>query len=62
MFNCRFIASEFSTGSEHAGRIDTPALSEDKNPVVIEYKKVESSELLNQSLYYLMMGANIELW
>jgi len=53
VFNCRFIASEFSTGHEHAGRIDTLALSEDSNPVVIEYKKVESSELINQSLYYL---------
>jgi hypothetical protein len=53
VFNCRFIASEFSTGSEHAGRIDTLALSEDNNPVIIEYKKVESSELINQSLYYL---------
>src|SRR5439155_11321430 len=36
-----------------AGRIDTLALSEDSNPVIIEYKKVESSELINQSLYYL---------
>lgn len=53
VFNCRFIASEFSTGSLHAGRIDTLALSEDNNPVIIEYKKVESSELINQSLYYL---------
>ncbi len=53
VFNCRFIASEFPTGSEHAGRIDTLALSEDNNPVIIEYKKVESSELINQSLYYL---------
>jgi hypothetical protein len=25
VFNCRFVASEFSTGSEHAGRIDTLA-------------------------------------
>jgi len=53
VFNCRFIASEFSTGSQHAGRIDTLALSEDNNPVIIEYKKVESSELINQSLFYL---------
>ncbi len=53
VFNCRFIATEFPTGSEHAGRIDTLALSEDNNPVIIEYKKVESSELVNQSLYYL---------
>jgi RecB family endonuclease NucS len=53
VFNCRFVATEFSTGSLHAGRIDTLALSEDHNPVIIEYKKVESSELITQSLYYL---------
>jgi len=53
VFSCRFVASEFSTGAEHAGRIDTLALSEDGNPVIIEYKKVESSELVNQSLFYL---------
>lgn len=53
VFNCRFIASEFSTGQEHAGRIDSLGLSEDNNPVILEYKKVESSELVNQSLYYL---------
>lgn len=53
IFNCRFIASEFSTGSIHSGRIDTLALSEDGNPVIIEYKKVASSDLITQSLYYL---------
>jgi len=53
VFNCRFIATEFSTGNEHAGRIDSLGLSEDNNPVILEYKKVESSELVNQSLYYL---------
>lgn len=53
VFNCRFVASEFSTGAVHAGRIDTLALSEDSNPVIVEYKKVESSELINQSLFYL---------
>lgn len=53
IFNCRFVASEFSTGALHAGRIDSLALSEDNNPVIIEYKKVESSELINQSLFYL---------
>lgn len=52
-FNCRFISSEFSTGNLHSGRIDTLALSEENNPVIIEYKKVASSDLLNQSLYYL---------
>jgi predicted transport protein len=53
IFNFRFVASEFPTGAQHGGRIDTLALSEDDNPVIIEYKKVVSSELINQSLYYL---------
>lgn len=53
IFNCRFVATEFVTGPQHAGRIDTLALSEDNNPVIIEYKKTESSELINQSLFYL---------
>ncbi len=53
VFNFRFVATEFSTGSVHAGRIDSLALSEDGNPVIIEYKRVASSELINQSLFYL---------
>ena len=53
VFNCRFIATEFSTGAEHAGRIDTLALSEDNNPVILEYKNTVSSDLINQSLFYL---------
>ena len=53
VFGCRFVATEFRTGVQHAGRIDTLALSEDNNPVIIEYKKVESSDLVNQSLFYL---------
>jgi predicted transport protein len=53
VFKCRLVATEFSTGSQHAGRIDTLALSEDNNPVIIEYKNVESSDLITQSLFYL---------
>ncbi|MFO7867910.1 MAG: DUF5655 domain-containing protein [Bacteroidales bacterium] len=53
IFNCHFISTEFSTGNIHSGRIDTLAISEDNNPVIIEYKKVASSDLINQSLYYL---------
>lgn len=53
VFNCRLVASEFPTGAQHGGRIDTLALSEDANPVIIEYKKRESSALINQSLFYL---------
>lgn len=53
VFNCRLVSSEFPTGAQHAGRIDTLAISEDNNPVIIEYKKVESSDLITQSLFYL---------
>ncbi|MBF2709268.1 DUF5655 domain-containing protein [Flavobacterium soyangense] len=53
IFNCQLIATEFSTGNIHSGRIDSLAISEDFNPVIIEYKKVASSDLINQSLYYL---------
>ena len=53
VFNCRLVASEFPTGAQHAGRIDTLAISEDNNPVIIEYKKVESSDLITQGLFYL---------
>lgn len=35
VFNCRLVASEFSIGAEHAGRIDKLGLSEDNNPVII---------------------------
>jgi len=47
------VSTEFQTGALHGGRIDTLAISEENNPVIIEYKKVESSELINQSLFYL---------
>jgi len=52
-FGSKFVASEFSTGLVHGGRIDTLALSEDGNPVIIEYKKIETSGLINQALFYL---------
>ena len=53
IFNCQLVATEFQTGSRHAGRIDTLALSEDNNPVIIEYKLTESATLINQGLFYL---------
>lgn len=51
IFNSRFVASEFVTHDPN-GRIDTLALSEDNDPVIIEYKKAASSDLINQSLFY----------
>lgn len=53
VFGCRFVATEFATGALHSGRIDSLALSEDGNPVIIEYKKSEDSKLINQALFYL---------
>ena len=53
VFNCRLVATEFATGARHAGRIDSLGLSEENNPVIIEYKKIHSSELVTQALYYL---------
>jgi predicted transport protein len=53
VFSCRFVCSEFPTGQRHGGRIDSLALSEENNPVIIEYKVTESSDLVNQSLFYL---------
>ena len=53
IFGCKLIATEFSTGNVHSGRIDTLAISENGNPVIIEYKKVENSNLVTQGLFYL---------
>jgi RecB family endonuclease NucS len=53
VFSCQLVASEYPTGAQHSGRIDTLALSEDNNPVIVEYKKAESADLINQSLFYL---------
>ncbi len=52
-FNIRFIATEFSTGAKHAGRVDTLGLDENGYPVIIEYKKTESQSIISQGLYYL---------
>lgn len=52
-FNIRFIASEYSTGQKHGGRIDTLGLDENNCPVIIEYKKKESQNIVTQGLFYL---------
>ncbi len=53
IFGCRFVDTEHYTGTAHGGRIDTLALSEDNNPVIIEYKNVENQGLVLQALFYL---------
>ena len=49
----RFLASEYSTGARHGGRIDTLGLDENGLPVIIEYKREVHESVINQGLYYL---------
>ena len=49
----RFLASEFSTGREHGGRMDTLGLDENGCPVIIEYKRATNMNVINQGLFYL---------
>ena len=49
----RFLASEYSTGKKHGGRIDSLGIDENNCPVVIEYKKAINENVINQGLFYL---------
>lgn len=49
----RFVASEYSTGKTHGGRIDTLGLDENGCPVIIEYKRAMNENVINQGLFYL---------
>ena len=53
LFQVRFVATEFSTGEVHGGRIDTIGLDYENNPVIIEYKLDKNSTVLNQGLFYM---------
>jgi predicted transport protein len=49
----RFLASEYSTGAKHRGRIDSLGLDENGCPVIIEYKRHSNENVINQGLFYL---------
>lgn len=49
----RFLATEYSTGKTHAGRIDTLGLDEDSCQVILEYKRSSNENIINQGLFYL---------
>lgn len=49
----RFMASEYSTGKTHGGRIDTLGIDENNTPVIIEYKRSLNENVINQGLFYL---------
>ncbi len=48
-----FLASEYSTGKTHGGRIDTLGLDENGCPCIIEYKRASNENVINQGLFYL---------
>ncbi len=48
-----FLASEYSTGERHAGRIDTLGIDENNCPVILEYKRAVNENVINQGLFYL---------
>ena len=49
----RLVASEYSTGKTHAGRIDTLGIDENFCPTIIEYKRNSNANVINQGLFYL---------
>lgn len=49
----KFLATEYSTGVKHGGRIDTLGIDENNCPVIIEYKRATNENVMNQGLYYL---------
>jgi predicted transport protein len=49
----RFLATEYSTGKTHGGRIDTLGIDENGCPVIIEYKRSLNENVINQGLFYL---------
>ena len=53
LLGIRFLASEYSTGPKHGGRIDTLGIDENGNPVIIEYKRTTNENVINQGLFYL---------
>ena len=53
LFGVRFVATEFSTGQKHRGRIDTLGLDQDGSPVIVEYKLTSHDNVINQGLFYL---------
>jgi predicted transport protein len=52
-FAVRFLATEYSTGERHGGRIDTLGLDENNSPVILEYKRKSDENVITQGLYYL---------
>lgn len=52
-FGITFLASEYSTGKNHGGRIDSLGIDENYCPVILEYKRALNENVINQGLFYL---------
>ncbi|NXY95815.1 transporter [Streptomyces sp. BR123] len=53
MLGVRFLASEYSTGPVHGGRIDSLGIDENGAPVIVEYKRSTDPGVINQGLFYM---------
>ena len=53
LLGVRLLASEYSTGKKHKGRIDSLGIDENGCPVIIEYKRALNENVINQGLFYL---------
>lgn len=53
LIGVEFLVSEYSTGQRHGRRIDTLGIDDAGRPVVIEYKRRQDENVINQGLDYL---------
>jgi len=53
LLGIRFLKTEHFTGKTHGGRIDSLGLDENNCPVIIEYKRSSSDNVINQGLFYM---------
>ncbi|VVB61545.1 Endonuclease NucS [uncultured archaeon] len=51
ILNVDFLATEYSTS--FGGRIDTLGIDKNGSPVIIEYKRTQNDDVINQGLSYL---------
>ncbi len=52
MLGIRLVASEYTTGRWHRGRVDTLGLDENNAPVVIEFKRGVDAGVVTQAMFY----------
>jgi predicted transport protein len=53
LLGVRFLASEYSKGPVHGGRVDSLGIDENGAPVVVEYKRGRDPGVITQGLFYL---------